>query len=173
LSVAGGAILEDNAAKSSARSHLSDGLTGTQTKEEGSMSIWKTAGVSEQPHLTLDAWRCFELPTGALHLLGFCVETCSGRVSTQLVRLELGSRAAVSVSGRRYRLVGKPGLNRDADYVWHRWALANTVASWVDVSPSIWQMVQAYQASPEIRLDSDDLNSVSPSKPLNIHIVRV
>ena len=137
------------------------------------MSIWKTAGVSEQPHLTLDAWRCFELPTGALHLLGFCIETCSGRVSTELGRLELASRTAVSVSGRSYRLIGKPGLNRDADYVWRRWAVANSVTCWSDVSPSIWQMVQAYQASPEIQTEPGDLNIVAPSKTLNIRIVRV
>lgn len=107
------------------------------------MPVWSTATVSEQPDLTIDAWRVLEVPGGAQHLVGFCLERCEGRVSTAIVRLDPRQRIAVSASGRSYRLVGKPGFNRDADYVWRQWVAVNGIKAWADVSPAIWAELKA------------------------------
>lgn len=116
------------------------------------MPVWRTTAVSEQPDLTMDAWRVLEVPGGAQHLVGFCLERCEGRVSTAVVRLDPRQRVAVSASGRSYRLVGKPGFNRDADYVWQRWAAVNDIKAWTDVSPAIWEILQApFQPTPTRR----------------------
>jgi len=112
------------------------------------MPVWNTTAVAEQPDLTMDAWRVLEVPGGAQHLVGFCLERCEGRVSTALVRLDPEQRVAVSASGRSYRLVGKPGFNKDADYVWQRWAAVNGIKSWTDVSTPLWELLRArYQSS--------------------------
>jgi hypothetical protein len=50
-----------------------------------------------------------------------------GRVSKAIESLDLVARTGVTRSGRLYELIGEPGSDPDADYVWAMWARANGV----------------------------------------------
>jgi len=101
------------------------------------MAIWKTEPVSIQPEITLRQWRAKRLPDDELHLVGFCVENVEGRVSSAVQQIDPVKRIAVTRSGRAYRLLGPPGHNSDAAYVWSRWADLYGVSEVEDVSEDI------------------------------------
>lgn len=98
------------------------------------MAIWRTAPTEEQPRLTLISWRVFETPEGDRHLCGYCVENASGRVSSAIQDFDRKTTCAKTLSGRIYRLRGKPGDNLDALYTWSVWAAAYDIAAFRDVS---------------------------------------
>lgn len=102
------------------------------------MSLWSTRPVSEQAALTLREWRVMELPDGERHLVGFCVENNEGRVSSPVIELEEHSLRATTTTGRLYLLNGIPGNNLHAMYVWEQWTKMYSIASWSDVTDSIW-----------------------------------
>lgn len=64
---------------------------------------------------------------GELHFIGYAVDNHEGRVSTAIESLDLAARTGVTSSGRLYELIGEPGRDPDADYVWAMWARANGV----------------------------------------------
>jgi len=88
--------------------------------------IWKTAGVDEQPHLTLICWQVLEITQGVLagkrHLVGYCVENREGRASTHIVDFDRENMVCLTRSGRRYHLKGNSGYDSDGNYVWAVWS---------------------------------------------------
>ena len=97
------------------------------------MSTWEIGLVEASPTKTLDAWRVCLVPaegqdhpwTG--HLWGFVRETCRGRVSSALARLDPVNRRVLTRSGRVYHLAGDSGFNTDALYVWGAWKQARGI----------------------------------------------
>ena len=51
-------------------------------------------------------------------------------------------------TGRIYQLVGTPGWNADAEYVWRRWIAINQVPQWEDVSKEVWSDHLALKCTP-------------------------
>lgn len=98
------------------------------------MSIWRTKPVSDQPSLSLDSWRVYELPDGSRHLVGYCVENGEGRVTSAVAEFDTLTMAVKTASGRAYSLRGAPGFNSDAMYVWTAWVTINKVTDFTDVS---------------------------------------
>jgi len=84
------------------------------------MSIWKAASVPDQPETTLNSWHIYELPNGDRHLNGWACESREGRASSSIEKFDITTLQAQTSSGRVYRLIGRPGSNSDADYVWRR-----------------------------------------------------
>jgi len=74
---------------------------------------------------------------GEIHFIGYVVDNHEGRVSTAIVSLDLAARTGVTSSGRLYELIGKPGHDSDADYVWGRWARVNGVKRAQDVTAEL------------------------------------
>lgn len=103
------------------------------------MPVWNSRSVDEQGGLTLTDWQVVQLPNGDLHLIGYCVENREGRVSSVVRDLAPRELRARTETGRKYLLMGPPGGNIDAEYVWTRWAALNLVDSWKDVTAAIWQ----------------------------------
>lgn len=101
------------------------------------MAVWEVASVEEQPSLTLLSWRVVEIEAGTRHFMGYCPENQEGRVSTAIVSFDPATGKGITVSGRVYQLLGYPGADRDADYVWHTWCRVNSVTSFVDVTDEV------------------------------------
>ncbi len=96
--------------------------------------IWKTEPVASQPRLRLASWRIMRTERGEIHFIGYAVDNHEGRVSTAIQSLDRVARTGVTSSGRLYELIGKPGYDSDADYVWAMWARVNGVKRAEDVT---------------------------------------
>lgn len=98
------------------------------------MPIWE---VRSQPGITLIRWRVFETELKERHLVGYCLETHKGRVSSAIQSFNTTTRLAVTRSGRAYELVGPPSQDLDALYVWRVWSEKNNVEGYTDVTARI------------------------------------
>lgn len=110
------------------------------------MPVWSTKPVTEQPQITLRDWRIFEVSDGEIpstHFVGYSDENHEGRVSSVIVNFDASTMCGVTKSGRIYKLVGKPGYNPDAGYVWNRWKLNYLIRQETDLTESL------YSSSPE------------------------
>ena len=98
------------------------------------MPIWKTLPVNQEPELSLIIWRIMQTEQGERHFVGIRDDDSTGRVSSAIVEFDAHTRRGVTRSGRVYQLCGKPGFSADAQYVWSRWCLANSVFKSTDVT---------------------------------------
>ena len=98
------------------------------------MTVWRVPPVSEQPWVSLLRWQVYEIETGARHFVGYHPRAREGRVSSTVVEFDAESRCGKTRSGRIYELVGLPGFDRDAGYVWLVWQSARDVLSVRDVT---------------------------------------
>ncbi|CAJ0776320.1 hypothetical protein P3T32_000984 [Ralstonia sp. GP73] len=98
------------------------------------MSFETVPPVSVQPQATLTRWRVFETELGQRHLVGHCVESSHGRVTSAVVSFDFRTRTGITSSGRRYALSGNSGYDDDAQYIWLLWTLYNAVKEFKDVT---------------------------------------
>lgn len=106
------------------------------------LSIWQALPTSIQPELSLVDWSVREIDCvrGIEHVLvGYCVENSEGRTSSAIQAIDPKSMVCTTVSGRVYRLLGGPGNNVDADYVFSGWRIVNSVTKVSNVSEQLWQ----------------------------------
>lgn len=68
----------------------------------------------------LKRWSIREIDGGGRYLIGWCVANRDGRVSTEIVELDIVARRARTKSGRRYVLVGPSGYDKDASNLWNQ-----------------------------------------------------
>lgn len=102
--------------------------------------VHSVASVKEVPDISLSSWAIFQawdkVDKKTLHAVGWNGE---GRASTAIVKFlpRITEDAPISfktASGRLYELVGSPGVNWDASYVWEVWKSINGIAKAEDVS---------------------------------------
>lgn len=105
---------------------------GTAARRLVADSVWRPPGVHDEPLTALTAWSVREMATGDRHLVGWT--GAEGRVSSPIVAWDPGTRTATTRSGRRYRLLGSPGRDADAEWVWGVWRRTHGIPSWLDVS---------------------------------------
>lgn len=96
--------------------------------------------------MQLSSWRAYEVahPRGealSRHLVGYVLDCDHGQVSSPVVRIDTAARCCVTHSGRVYELVGEPGYNEDAMYVWHRWMEVNVVVDARDLTDELLQLL--------------------------------
>lgn len=103
------------------------------------MSIWRVAPVQEHPEAQLVSWRVFELPDGDRHFCGYETYFQEGRVCSSVVSFDPETRRGMTWSGRFYELVGRPGYDSDALYVWERWCTRNAVEEFTDISDQVYK----------------------------------
>lgn len=94
--------------------------------------IYKPASVERETGVPLSQWsvRQVQLPSDdepTHHFIGFNNNTYDGRVSSPVRAFDNKSRVGVTDSGRGYQLLGEPGHNSDAEYVWNRWMSINGI----------------------------------------------
>jgi hypothetical protein len=91
------------------------------------MAIWPVDSVEDRPHVTLRDWAAFEVPLSGpnepwtSHLAGYWCEDHQGQVCSPVQRFDPATGLCVTRSERVYRLLGRPGLDLDVEYVWQRW----------------------------------------------------
>lgn len=91
-------------------------------------------GTSQRPYIGLIIWQVIEIDAGTRHFVGYDIAASEGRVSTPILRFDSTTRAGVTASGRVYALLGPPGHDKDAHYVWGLWKRVNGVKSERDVT---------------------------------------
>jgi hypothetical protein len=101
------------------------------------MPIHKSSPVSEVHMVFIERWSIREVENGNRHFVGFNIAEQDGRVSTPIVSFDWQSRIGTTSSGRQYRLLGKAGYDKDAEYVCSRVVGAWMTGSWRDVTPEI------------------------------------
>lgn len=108
--------------------------------------IWPIDSVDVRPRVQLSSWRAYEVahPRGealSRHLVGYVLEHDHGQVSSPVLRVDPVARCCVTHSGRVYELVGEPGYNEDAIYVWHRWMEVNVIVDARDLTDELLQLL--------------------------------
>ena len=102
--------------------------------------IWRTTPVKDEPVITLHSWRVFAVPSPKEdgvdhHFNGYSGGVSSsvfggggeGRVSSKIVEWDQEKMIGTTRSGRKYQLIGPPGFNGDAAYVYNSWLRINNV----------------------------------------------
>lgn len=98
-------------------------------------SIWIPAPISEEPEIILMNWRIMLVSSPlwegkTFHFVGSEKGFGPGRVSSKIETFDKDKMTGKTESGRVYGLIGKPGRNSDADYVWRRWVSMNMLSEW-------------------------------------------
>lgn len=83
----------------------------------------RAAPVSQQPRVTLTRWSVVEVGE-SFHLVGWCLETQKGRVSTAITSLDPDTLKVTTASGRQYQLTHCPAAVTDADWIRALWDAA-------------------------------------------------
>ncbi len=116
------------------------------------MPVWLPPTAAEQPHVSLVAWGAFEvlvpeLGTPTIHVAGIEEGIAIGRVSSPVAKVDAKNRCVETSTGRIYRLIGTPGLQGDAVYVWRRW-VANWSANVLsNAAPALLHAFEAEESS--------------------------
>lgn len=100
------------------------------------MPTWRVVALTVEPEISLVHWRIMETERHERHFIGARLDDGTGRVSTAIVEFDPDGMTGVSQSGRVYKLLGTPGWNENADYVWSAWRAVNRISSYADVTDS-------------------------------------
>lgn len=79
-------------------------------------------------------WRVLRTDLGTQHFVGFSVEECIGWVSTPICSFDAASGVGVTSNGRSFKLLGPPGFDDEAEYVWEHYKLLWKFGEVADVS---------------------------------------
>ncbi len=96
------------------------------------MPFWN---VSDETTVKLSSWGVFSVPRAGTvvrrdhHFFGYNAANQEGRISSKIVKFYPKERWGSTASGRKYELIGEPGHNSDAAYVFERWLQINGVPS--------------------------------------------
>lgn len=102
------------------------------------MPIWKVMSVTEEPQITLEQWKVFELTSElwenpTRHFVGYNRSGREGRVSSAIVEFDPITMVGKTSSGRIYKLVGESGINLDAAYVFNHWSERNRIKTYKEI----------------------------------------
>lgn len=99
------------------------------------MPVWNGTSVEETPEVCLARWSIREVqPRGTRHLVGYNLTEDEGRVSSSITAYDTDRQRVMTESGRVYELVGHPGHDSDAEYVWRVWLSLLGEVTWHDVT---------------------------------------
>ena len=108
-------------------------------------TIYASRPVSESPNVRLLEWQVYALQEGCRRMVGYDPDECDGRVSTPVVSFHPNTASLTTESGRHYELLGPPGYDSDAHYVWRRWLKANghEIGTVSAVTDDVWAAIQS------------------------------
>lgn len=102
--------------------------------------------------MTLESWAVFEVPLHGLeqpwtrHLAGYSLEDNQGQVCSPVQSFDPHTAQFITRSGRVYRLLGRPGLDHDTEYVWERWKRIWEIPQQRDVTQQVLAELRAAKA---------------------------
>lgn len=118
------------------------------------MAVWQIDSVQARPNVTLREWAVFDVPLNGpdqpwtRHLAGWSCEDNQGQVCSAVRLFDPLTGNCVTKSGRVYRLLARPGLGMDGEYVWNRWKGIASITQQRDVTHEVFEAIQAAQAAP-------------------------
>jgi len=119
------------------------------TKGKAHLMRKRTASVvATERKVWLVSWRVLQTDCGTRHFVGYSVEDRMGRVSTPISTFDLRLRTGIATNGRAYKLLGPPGVDDEAMYVWRHYKCIWRFNEVTDVSDEYFVPV------PERRLPS-------------------
>lgn len=102
--------------------------------------------ITDQPMVLLVRWRVVEVRNVEFeierHLVGYNVDQHEGRVSTVIEHFDPTASIVVTRSGRVYQLLGPPGYDTDAVWVWGYWSKVNEMTDEKDVTAEVWESIR-------------------------------
>lgn len=101
--------------------------------------MWPVDSVESHPEATLTRWRIVQLSNGDRHMYGYELSYQEGRVTSKIAMFNPYTLEAVTRSGRKYELIGPPGHNTDATYIWGVWCKRNDVENYIDISDTVYE----------------------------------
>jgi Cdc6-like AAA superfamily ATPase len=78
--------------------------------------------------------RCRDASETTQHLIGYIPDQGIGRVTTAIQSFDRATMRLKTDSGHIYHLVGQPGMDADAEYIWAQWKDANGVSEDIDIT---------------------------------------
>lgn len=111
-------------------------------------SVWAARPVGEQPVLHIARWRISEVTVDGRrerHVWGWNLQDREGRASTAITEVRSPEHMLVTGSGRRYRLIGPPGVDPDGAWVWNVWCARFGATDEIDVTAEIHSTLPAEQ----------------------------
>jgi hypothetical protein len=83
--------------------------------------VWKVSDVKDEPESRMTSWRAFLVKgqPDTVHFVGFA--GYEGRVCSAVQSYDKTTHRGITQSRRIYELLGHPGYNSDAEWVWHKW----------------------------------------------------
>ena len=112
-------------------------------------SIHAVAPVWAQPSIAMTHWSLYQIMSGnarrTRHLVGWAND--EGRVSSEIVKINLHTRTVSTYSGRIYELLGEPGRDADAQYVFDLWCRSVRASAIRDVTRALWRLVREKPAT--------------------------
>ena len=101
------------------------------------MPVFESASVDECPEIMLSLWSIRESSDGRRFFVGRDEDEGLGRVSTAIQSFDPQTRVGISLSGRRYVLVGRGGWYRDGEYIWNLVVKGWELGRWTDITPQL------------------------------------
>ncbi|WP_233886385.1 hypothetical protein [Paraburkholderia flagellata] len=129
------------------------------------MTIYIGAPVEDEPEIFLECWSLRRTDEGAVHFVGFSVQSGDGRVSTKIVEFDPKRRTGLTESGRRYWLLGSGGYDSDAEYVWNWLVAARKISGWTNVTPELVPDWRTPEPAVRDEEGSDDASESSKDSP--------
>lgn len=136
------------------------------------MPVFGSASVDESPEIVLSLWSIRESADGRRFFVGRNEDGGAGRVSTAIQSFDPQTRVGITLSGRRYVLVGRGGWCSDGEYVWTLAAKGWNLGAWTDITPQLcpdWRVgapaIQRVEADDAKRSDANWAKG-QPERPL-------
>ena len=113
------------------------------------MPVWSIDSIEERPDVTLREWAVFEVPLHGAdepwtrHLAGWSCEDRQGQACSAVQQFDPQTGSCVTESGRVYRLLGRPGLNADAEYAWNQWKGIAGISEQRDVTRAVLEALRS------------------------------
>lgn len=127
----------------------------TEKMPEGKVEImggiWSVPSVTQQPRLQLVRWSVRQTENSSRYLVGYNISDQEGRVSSAIQDFDVSTARVTTRSGRTYELVGPPGRDADAEWVWQN--VASPDLKWTDVSEELEVALQEHLRSNKVDID--------------------
>lgn len=98
------------------------------------MPILPNPTAAEVPEIHLINWAVIKTERDEMHFVGYSEALGHARVSSPIVTFDPGTRSGATSTGRKYTLVGNPGLDGDGLYILKAWLAGYKVPEWRDVT---------------------------------------
>lgn len=99
------------------------------------------------PVIQLCRWRVAELAEHSWHLVGWYMSERVGKTSSTVMAVDAARAQCLTGTGRIYEIVGPPGIDADAEYIWRVFCLRYGIESFSDATDELWVAICSRRAT--------------------------